>query len=261
MIYVVSLCFNNPTALEKMVENFYASTDTQGLTGIQWIFVDCCYPLPSREAVTAKIDELAKRDSYQEPPIVLTLEKNFGQDGNYNKVFEYLKNTLKAKPTDSLVFWDPDNLPQDKNWLSAALSLRTLNRKAGYVTLHRHHPQFDMRGQQGPLQSEVGIRYRRLKPTGGWPMALWSMEFVLSMMPIHQSHSYYGGTEMNIYSALQRTGFLGLMLEDYEDLMTSVDFDKEYIIWKAIVINSTQHMDFEEWLKHYRLKELIGGAK
>lgn len=256
MIYIVSLCFNNPEALGKMADNFHETTDTEGLD-YRWIFVDCCYPLPSREVVSESIRNLANQPNDE----VLQLDRNYGQDGNYNKVFEYLR-ARGACAHDSLVFWDPDNLPVDRQWLKAALVVRTNVPKVGYITLHRHHPQFDMRGQQGPLENCDGIKYRRLKPSGGWPMALWSMEWVFAMMPMRQSHSFYGGTEMNIYAALGRTGYKGLMLEDHEDKMTSVSFDKEYIIWKAIVINHTEHMDFEAWLKHYRLQELIPpGAK
>lgn len=114
-----------------------------------------------------------------------------------------------------------------------------------------------MRGIQKPLQiSPSGIKYRELNPSGGWPMALWSGRFIQDMRPLDQTHSFYGGTEMNIFNALVRSNHIGLMLEDYEDKMISVDCDKEYIIWKAISINSQIHEDFEEWLEKYRIKEL-----
>lgn len=250
-IKVVILGFNNPTVIDETFKRFYELTDLEGLD-YELIFVDCCYPLPDRQENKNQF----KAQCFTYKATYLPMIRNFGQDGNYNRVFHQPwidGHTL-------LLFFDPDNKPQNKSYLKQAIKLQE-ETDAGYITLHRFHPAFDMRSCQGPLQiSPSGINYRSLRNTGGWPMALWSGEFIKKMRPLHQSHSFYGGTENNIWEALQRTNSPGVMLENEEDLMISTGHDKEYIIWKAIVINSTHHEDFEEWLTKYNLKALLAPA-
>lgn len=241
---IVILGFNNPTVIEETFQRFFELTDLEGLD-YELIFVDCCYPLPDRQ----QNKNIYKAQCFKYKATYLPLIRNFGQDGNYNKIFF----SPWINDDTLLLFFDPDNKPQNKSYLKTLIKLQ-VETNAGYITLHRHHPHFDMRRAQGNLQvSERGIKYRPLRNTGGWPMALWSGEFIKKMRPLHQSHSFYGGTENNIWDALQRTNCPGLMLEDEEDLMISTNNDKEYIIWKAIVINSTEHLDFEEWLQKYNL--------
>ncbi len=247
-VKIVILGFNNPKVIEDTFTRLFEHTDLSGVPH-EIILVDCCYPLPNRAENKQKLKRICERTGATYLPLI----KNFGQDGNYNKVFFQ----AFVNPDTLLLYFDPDNLPERKDYLKTAIRLQE-ETQAGYITLHRHHPQFDMRTCQGPLTiSPSGIRYRNLHNTGGWPMALWSGDFITKMRPMVQSHSYYGGTENNIYEALKRTGFQGIMLEDYEDKMISCGHDKEYVIWKAIVINSQQHEDFEEWLTKYRLIELL----
>ena len=242
---IIILGFNNPTVIAETFSRFYQLTDTDNLN-YELIFVDCCYPLPDREQNKETFKQLCVAHSATYMPLL----RNYGQDGNYNKIF------FQPWMTDDtlILFFDPDNYPEKTSYLKSAIQLQQ-ETQAGYITLHRHHPQFDMRTSQKQLQiSPSGIRYRELNFTGGWPMALWSGSWILKMRPLIQSHSYYGGTEANIYEALKRTNTPGLMLEDFEDKMISAGCDKEYIIWKAIVINSEEHPDFEEWLDKYNLK-------
>jgi hypothetical protein len=90
--------------------------------------------------------------------------------------------------------------------------------------------------------------------TGGWPIGLFSGRWVNEAGFIFQSHTYYGGTESNVFSAMKMSNYELIMLEDREDLMTTVNFDEEYILWKKQVIQEPNGPDFAEWL---RIKQLL----
>lgn len=251
-VQIVCLAFNNPTVIEQTIRRFYDLTDIEGLD-FTFTLVDCAYPLPDK----AKNSELLKTWTEYSGFRLLKLDRNYGQDGNYNKVFEQ----DWIKPGERLCFWDPDSNPKEKSWLKESLHAMQSDHRIGYCTLHRFHPEFNMREIQGPLRDFNGIPGRILNMSGGWPMATWSCDWIIKMRPLVATHSYYGGTEFNIFMALKRTGDYGIMLENQEDLMTSVGHDQAYVVWKFQVINHEKHPDFEEWLIEHKLIEVFNRGK
>ena len=252
MIYVAVMGFNNPKVINGTFERFENLTDYTGLNLVK-IFYDCHYPLPNKVDNKVEYKKACEKYGWE----YRALEKNFGQDGNINKIFE----DLKLEDQDLLLFWDPDNYPAKNTYLKNLVTHISAHPEVGYCTLWREHPEFDMRGTQGVLIEEVPRFRYIIGGPGGWPMAIWRAEFMKKAGGLHQTHSYYGGTEGNILMALRRAGMCGTMLEDEQDLMICVDNDQFYIAWKHIVINHLVHPDFEEWLQQFKMIEITERGK
>jgi hypothetical protein len=242
-VFVIQTAFNNPTAIAKSLERFTKQTQQEGLE-IEKILYDCLYPLPNYANNRKQIEDAAKYYGWQ----YVKMDKNLGQNGNLNKVFQDLKG--KTKRNDVIAFWEPDSSVNRRDWLYACYKCLadTSFARIGFITPTRH-PDWIL-GNQGKEVEIAGYRCRDLIWPGGWPMGIYSYGFIEDMQELYVSHEYYGGTEANILNAINRTGYKGLMFCDITDEGDLNDFDYSYIQWKAETIHLPKgsQKDFRDWL-------------
>jgi len=244
-IYLILNGFNNPTVISKAIERFYEQTDVQGLD-ISYHLIDSLYPLPDFEQNRKELVELCEHHYW----FYKRLEKNLGQNGNFNVITKMWEEEWNPAREDVIAFWEPDSNVNRKDWLKACLILfEKAYHPCGFITPGRY-PAWIIENQ-GQERDIEGIKCRQLTWPGGWPMGIYRWGFIEDLKQLPVSHRYYGGTEGNILHCLNVTNHIGLMTTEILDPGTIEDFDPEYIGWKAETIRlpSNEQLDFAEWLK------------
>lgn len=248
MIHVLLNGYNNPYVIRKAVERFYEQTDLEGLEIGSFTLIDSLYPFPlgkfddnRNEMVSIALDH---NWSY------LRLDKNLGQNGNFNTLVDWLKANKKLSRNDTIAFWEPDSNVTHRSWLKACeILFEKAYHHCGFITPGRK-PDWIMTNQ-GAEREVAGIKVRPLCWPGGWPMGIYRWGFIEDMKQLPVSHQYYGGTEGNILHCLNVTNHIGLMMTEILDPGTNEGFDPEYIGWKAETIRlpSSEQLDFEAWAR------------
>lgn len=243
MIKVVFNCFNNPKVMNRQMEAFYDLTDLSDLN-YSFLLTWPRYPLPSIEEGRANFLEcLAKYG------VAGWEYENQGQTRNFNQIARHIE--AEMSPRDTLAFWEPDCRPSNRSWLKASVAVLgdTSFHPVGFVTPHRM-PAW-VYGNQGRDLCLAGYHGKQITWPGGFPMGIYSWDFVKDLQSMKESYAYYGGTELDICSSLNYCNRVGFMFRDIEDQMSVVDSDPEYIAWKVETIRlpSEQQKDFSVWLR------------
>lgn len=234
-IQVIILGYDNLYRCGRTIDRFHNETDIEGLA-VFVTLVDAKYPEPHK--LVTSFRHLARSRHVD----LITLEKNYGQDGNYNK----LKEIMGFLDEDIIVYYDTDVAPKKPSWLKDALKVFE-NPEAGYVSMDCSCTDRTLLNQGAP-SIIGGVPVREICWPGGIPIGIWRGAFV-NRAKLHQSHPFYGGTEGNILNALRESGYKGYMMEEHDDGRDLVGQEGAYQLWKAEMIVKLEQQDFREWLK------------
>lgn len=244
-IYVILNGYNNPTVIRNAVKRFYDQTDIDGLD-ISFHLIDSLYPLPNFEENRLALFNICEEHLWA----YIRLDKNEGQNGNFNKITEIWKKDWNPAREDIIAFWEPDSNVNNRAWLRSCVTLfDKAYHHCGFITPGRL-PEWILTNN-GEERLVADIKVRQLTWPGGWPMGIYRWGFIEDMKQLPVSHRFYGGTEGNILHCLNVTNHIGLMMTEILDPGTIEAFDPEYIGWKAETIRlpSEQQLEFTEWLK------------
>ena len=235
--HVVMVAYQRPEIILKAIERFKTCTDFEGLDFIFHVY-DFGYPIPNKIANRQKVGDACLKEG-----IVYKTRKNAGVSGNYDQIFE----DMMPKKTDIVAFFDPDSAPRDKQWLKDAKHIIEYE-KAAYVTLSR--PVADA-AQNSEVKKKGNLQYKRLVRACGWPMGIFSGDFIRKNIGKFFNGNQYGYFENHLLELMNNSDMKGyILLTQVDDGFMTIqhEYDPIYVEWKTRWAHKRTKRSFEQYL-------------
>ena len=235
--HVVMIAYQRPKIILEAIERFKSCTDFEGLDFVFSVY-DFGYPIPNKIANRQIVGDACLKEG-----IVYKTRPNKGVSGNYDQIFE----DMMPKKTDIIAFFDPDSAPRNKNWLKEAKQIIE-HENAAYVTLSR--PVADA-AQASVVKKKGDMSYKELTRACGWPMGIFSGEFVRKNLGKFFNGNQYGYFENHLLKLMDESDMKGyILLSQVDDGFIHVqqEYDQIYLDWKMRWARQSTKRSFEQYL-------------
>lgn len=234
-IWIMILAYNRPELVKSAIARCKEQNDLTGLN-YEYCLVDPGYPLPNKFFNSSQLlSYCIKNDvTYLKPYMNRGVSKNW----------QWFINEVHASPEDVVIGIDPDNFPDNANYIKAIADVLMSDRSVFYCGLQRLPFYENFTRSLYQIAGNWVYEYRDLI---SWSMGGFSVGATRTMGGIQQSHAVYGGIEQRMIEIAKPLGLKSVMLKDYLNTHTESP-DPEYQAWKYESATTALKDDFETWL-------------
>lgn len=252
--YVHTLAYNLVSETEKAVKSLYELN-----SDFKHIIVDLGFPLEKGNFIPTNIEKAKKRNTSKLKALAREYGsdyikvENIGVSQNWTAVYSY----LNMKPNDILIGADPDERPQQKNWVEAMGLMLRSKEKVGMASLCMPHQKLS-----GREIKENSIRGIIPNGMSSWALIGFRGDFLKMMggVPVPDGAKVYGWIENAVYSYLQAKRLNWCMLPDYTVIHTDYDqgsdgSSKLLREWKNLIVHGIKdwgQITFDDFLERKR---------
>jgi hypothetical protein len=250
--YCFTLSYNLFSEVEIATKLLY---DLNDKSDFQHVIVDLDFPLEKGDEIPGDIVLAQRRNSIKLKHLAEQYGSeymripNVGVSQNYTKVYQ----ALNLDDTDIMVGVDPDERPQNQNWVRAMGNVMRSDMKIAMcslmITAHKDCPS-------GWAMTEQVINSERCYIMHGninWAIIGLNGEFFnkIHEMPVPSLADRYGYLEWALYALFSEHGYDWVVMSDYwvehEWSCPIYKSWKDYIIWEN---KSPHQISFEDFLKN-----------
>lgn len=250
--YVHTLAYNLVSEVEKATKSLYELN-----SNFHHVIVDLGFPL-EKDRIPDNINKAKKRNSARLRRLARKYGSeyvkipNVGVSQNWTAVYEH----LDMKPDDVLIGADPDERPQQENWVSAMATILRHPEKIGMVSLTMPKQKFGYKTEVWS-NSILGVI-----PVGltQWALIGFRGDFLDTMggVPVPYGASRYGWIEQAVHARFGK--FQWCMLPDYTVVHTDYELGDKGTSrllreWKNTIIFEIKkygQIGFDEFLERKR---------
>lgn len=234
--YVHTLSYNLVSETEKATKSLYELN-----SDFHHIIVDLGFPLEKGNFIPDNIKKAKNRNSARLKALARKYGseyvklRNVGVSQNWTAIYEY----LKMNPNDILIGADPDERPQQKNWVSAMAAILRSKKGIGMVSL-------TMPGQTAIPQKTINVNsITGINPKNNlsWALIGFRGDFLNKMQGVPVPHwaDRYGWIEGAVNQYFGWSGFNMAFLPDYTVIHTDYECGDEGTSrllreWKNLIV-------------------------
>lgn len=177
--------------------------------------------------------------------IYLDAGKNLGLHEGLN----YMCKALDMKPSDKVIGFDPDTLPQTRGWDDALLKALDLP-NVGWASLWNEHSEGEMRARGYTESTEHGLDLWTTKQAVVNSICAWNLEWVYNVGGFQEPAEFYGGLECCMFPKCVAQGKRWVWLRYFTEGKWGTDLsDPEYTAYKWAHAHQGWKGDFAAWLQ------------
>lgn len=249
---VHTLSYNLVSETEEATRSLY---ELNYYKDFEHYIVDLGFPLLLGADVPEDIEQAKKENTKQLKELCATYGSkyvqlpNVGVSQNWTAVMKY----VDLQDGDVLICADPDERPQDKNWVLAVADVLRYGNKIAWCSL--------LMDEQKPIlpncrKEEIivnKIHAWQMNCLISWPQGGFNGKFLnqLGCIPVPTGAPVYGWLEQGCYDAMQANGWNWALLQDYK--VEHTECSPLYREWKTKITSEVTkgQMSFDDFLKNY----------